>query len=59
MSWEDRDGNHYYYRKHRIGQRVVSEYIGSGLMAELVFEQDEKDRQQRIQEREELKKLKA
>ena len=59
MSWEIRGENQYYYRKHRIGQRVVSEYVGSGLIAEMVSEQDEMDRQQRIQEREEFEMLKT
>ncbi|MFC2052845.1 hypothetical protein ACFLV7_00905 [Chloroflexota bacterium] len=57
MSWEDRDGRRYYYRKHRVGRCVVSEYIGSGLMAELVSEQDEKDRQQRIRDRKSFENL--
>ena len=59
MSWEDRDGNQYYYRKHRIGQRVVSEYVGSGLLAEMVSEQDEMDRQQRMQDRKSFENLKV
>lgn len=59
MSWEDRDGRRYYYRKHRIGQRVVSEYVGSGLLAEMVSEQDEMDRQQRMQGHEEFERLKT
>ena len=56
MAWEDRDGRRYYYRKRRVGRRVVSEYIGSGQMAELVSEQDEKDRQQRMQDRKSFEK---
>ena len=59
MSWEDRDGRRYYYRKHRIGQRVISEYVGSDLMAELVSEQDKKDRQQRMQDRKAFENLKV
>ena len=59
MSWEDRDGRRYYYRKHRIGQRVVSEYIGSGLIAEMVSEQDEIDRFRRILENEAFMQTKA
>ena len=28
MAWEERNGNLYYYRKRREGNRVVSEYVG-------------------------------
>jgi len=56
MSWEDRDGRRYYYRKRRVGRRVVSEYVGSGLIAEMVSEQDEMDRQQRMQDRQSFEK---
>ena len=56
MSWEERDGRRYYYRKHRVGRRVVSEYIGSGLIAEMVSEQDEMDRQQRMRDRKSFEK---
>ena len=35
MGWEERSGRQYYYRKRREGQRVISEYIGTGEFAEL------------------------
>jgi hypothetical protein len=35
MAWEDRNGNFYYYRKRREGKRVISEYIGNGLSAQI------------------------
>jgi hypothetical protein len=33
MAIEQRKGNLYYYEKKRVGGRVVSEYVGGGLMA--------------------------
>ena len=51
--------NRYYYRKRRVGRRVVSEYVGSGLIAEKVSEQDEMDRQQRMRDRKSFENLKV
>ncbi len=34
MAWEQRSNRRYYYRKRRDGQRVTSEYVGSGALAE-------------------------
>ncbi len=36
MAWEDRGGHRYYYRKRREGRRVVSEYVGTGPLAEAI-----------------------
>jgi hypothetical protein len=44
MSWETRGGNRYYYRRHKVGGRVISEYIGGGYLAEMTAIQDEADR---------------
>lgn len=35
MGWELRNGSPYYYRKKRVNGRVVSEYLGTGLIAEI------------------------
>lgn len=35
MGWETRRGKSYYYLKQRVGGRVVSQYIGTGQVAEL------------------------
>ena len=38
MALEQRNGNFYYYEKRREGDRVVSEYVGSGMAAVLAEE---------------------
>ena len=52
MAWEKRRGRKYYYRKHRIGDRVVSEYVGAGPDALAAAALDELKRQAREEERE-------
>ena len=49
MALERRKGNLYYYRKRREGDRVVSEYVGSGEVAYLA---DHLAKQQRQAQRE-------
>ena len=51
MAWERRGRRLYYYRKRREGKRVVSEYVGTGLLAELAAECDGLDRQEQEAER--------
>ncbi len=34
MGWEKRGSGQYYYRKKRVNGRVVSEYVGAGVLAE-------------------------
>ena len=59
MGWEDRSGRQYYYRKKRIGKHVFSEYIGSGFLAELIANEDEKEREYRDRERKAWEREKA
>jgi hypothetical protein len=51
MSLEQRRGRCYYYRKVREGGRVRSEYMGSGLQAQLSAEEDESKRRERKAQR--------
>lgn len=34
MGWEKRGSGQYYYQKKRVNGRVVSQYVGSGILAE-------------------------
>jgi hypothetical protein len=48
MPWDKRG---YYYRKKRIGARVVSEYVGGGLSGTFAAADDLEAQEQRAQER--------
>lgn len=54
MAWETRGrGNKYYYRKRRIGSKVVSQYIGAGAVGELAYLADLERKQIRQELRDE------
>lgn len=42
MAWK----NGYYYRNKRIGDKVISEYVGGGYLGEFVAQADEERRQE-------------
>jgi hypothetical protein len=58
MGWEDRNGNAYYYRKRREGKRVVSEYVGNGLIAQIAQVTDMEERAEIENKRAELREQK-
>ncbi len=51
MAWEARGNGSYYYRKRRIGTRVVSAYVGSSETAGIIAQLDALDREQRAAKR--------
>jgi len=52
MGWKQINGNRYYYRSRRVGNRVISEYRGYGLYADLAALEDQIDAENRKTERE-------
>jgi len=52
MGWENRGSGRYYYRKRRIGRRVVSEYVGGGELGDVAALLDAAARRSREAERE-------
>ena len=59
MAWEERNGRRYYYRKKRIGYRVISVYIGTGDLAELLTEVDSTGRRKRLNQQLTFEAVKA
>jgi hypothetical protein len=51
MGWEQRGNGRYYYRKKRVGRRVVSEYIGAGEGAHLIHFMNESEREEAMIEK--------
>ncbi len=47
MSWELRGRQRVYYRARRVNGRVVKDYCGTGLVAELEAEEDAQAREER------------
>jgi hypothetical protein len=54
MAWETRRGRQYYYRKKRVGTKVVSVYVGSGLFGQFI---ELEDLEKRVEREEELRQI--
>ena len=59
MGWERRGEHLYYYRKYRVDGRVMSEYCGCGLLAELDASEAAQKREDRLLERKEREDLRT
>ena len=59
MNWEQRGNRRYYYRKRRHGDRVISEYVGAGELAEAAANLDALERELRQAERQIREELRA
>jgi len=59
MAWEERSGCCYYYRKHRDGEKVVSEYVGTGPVADFAESMVRTDETHQVRERLHFKQLVA
>jgi len=59
MTWQKRGNRRYYYRKRRHGDRVISEYIGAGQLAETAAALDDVERQIRRAQRRRRQELRA
>ena len=59
MTWEDRNGQKYYYRRRRVDGRVKAEYLGRGPFPETLARLDEAERERALLHAERMKQLRA
>jgi hypothetical protein len=59
MGIEQRGNRSYFYKKRRVGKRIVSEYVTGGHEAFLLAELDERDRAKLRDEREAIERERA
>lgn len=59
MAWLTAGTRKYYYRRRRVGGRVLSEYVATGRTAQIVAQMDEQERQKRAAEAEALRQAQA
>ncbi|HEX8735154.1 MAG TPA: hypothetical protein VF721_07535 [Pyrinomonadaceae bacterium] len=57
MAWEKRGEKKYYYRKSWVNGRCVSEYIGAGMVAPLIEQQDRWEKKKTKIARQEMRRL--
>jgi hypothetical protein len=59
MAWKQRGSRFYYYRNKKINGRVITEYLGVGMLAELAAQLDGIERITRETKAKALRKVKA
>jgi len=58
MAWESRRNKSYYYRKRKVGGKVISEYVGSGFLADYAEGMDERAKAEAARKRKEWEAIK-
>lgn len=59
MAWVARRGRKYYYRSRKVGKKVVKQYLGGGLAAEIAARQDAEVRERRRRAKNEVSQMAA